>query len=148
MEMVSSVPLVQQAMMIMTMSLFSRSSVCFSVCLRKAPECTSEHLKSPEGSEWKTAGGPCSLYLTYCPPRQKKLGIALLSLASRCWQLLHSRLWGSGSACTAKKNCWFEPQSGFPNGWQAKEACNGYVLYILLIASDNHRGSFPDHLTT
>ena len=34
MEMVSSVPVAQQAMMIMMMSLFSKSSVCFSVCLR------------------------------------------------------------------------------------------------------------------
>ena len=34
MEMVSSAPVAQQAMMILVMSLFSRSSVCFSVYLR------------------------------------------------------------------------------------------------------------------
>ena len=34
MEMVFSVPVVWQAMMILMMSLFSRNSVCFSVCLR------------------------------------------------------------------------------------------------------------------
>ena len=43
MEMVSSVPVAQQAMTFLMKSLFSRSSVCFSVCL-KAPECASEHL--------------------------------------------------------------------------------------------------------
>ena len=41
MEMVSSVPVAQQAVMIMMMSLFSRSSVCFSVCLRV-------HLNAPK----------------------------------------------------------------------------------------------------
>ena len=34
MEMVSSVPVDQQAITILMMSLFSRSTVCFSVCLR------------------------------------------------------------------------------------------------------------------
>ena len=34
MEMVSSVLVAQQAMIILMMSLFSRSYVCFSVCLR------------------------------------------------------------------------------------------------------------------
>ena len=42
--MVSSVPVAQQAMMILMMSLFSRTSVCFSVAMpQSAPECTSEH---------------------------------------------------------------------------------------------------------
>ena len=59
MEMVSSVPVAQQAMMILMMSLFSRNSVCFSVCLRM-------HQNTPQNT-W-----PCSLLqLMTLPPLSK-----------------------------------------------------------------------------
>ena len=48
MEMVYSVTVAQQAMIILMMSLFSRSSLCLLLCMpQNAPECASEHLKLP-----------------------------------------------------------------------------------------------------
>ena len=51
MEMVCHVPVAQQAVMIMMMSLLSRSSVCFSVCLRilqNAPQNTKISWGAPQ----------------------------------------------------------------------------------------------------
>ena len=47
MEMVSPVPVAQQVMMIMMMSLFS-SALCFSVCLRMYQNAPQKHLKLPK----------------------------------------------------------------------------------------------------
>ena len=61
MEMVFSVPVVQQTMMILMMS-FSRSSVCFSVCLRvhkNAPQNTYK-ITCPRVKDCRTAVFPTS----------------------------------------------------------------------------------------
>ena len=54
MEMVSSVLVAQQAMIILMMSLFSRISVCFSACM---PQNTRMRLRAPEISNFP--GGAC-----------------------------------------------------------------------------------------
>ena len=66
MEMVSSVPVAQQAMMMMMMSLFSRSSVCFSVCLRM-------HLRTPKIMKTYWWSMPPD------PPRVNDCGVATFS---------------------------------------------------------------------
>ena len=95
MEMVSSVPVAQQTMMMMV-SLFSRSSVCFSVCLRmhhRTPKITKISWESmppdpPTPLQWTAAGWPRSLLqLMTLPPRWKMLCTTLL-----CFNLLHSFL--------------------------------------------------------
>ena len=80
MEIVSSVPVAQQAMTIMMMSLFSRSSVCFSVCLRmhlRTPKITkiswgSMPPDSPKVNNWRV-----TMFFTsakdIAPPRWKTL---------------------------------------------------------------------------
>ena len=64
MEMVYSVTVAQQAMIILMMSLFSRSSLCLLLCMpQDAPECASEHLKLPN-----FPGGACPQ-----PPQSEQL---------------------------------------------------------------------------
>ena len=66
MEMVSSVPVAQQAMMIMMMRLFSRSSLCFSVCLGM-------HLRTPKSPKFLGGSMPPD------PLRVNSCRVAMLS---------------------------------------------------------------------
>ena len=91
MEMVSSVPVAQQAMMVFNDYEPLLSKLCVLLCTpRNAPECISEHLKSskfPGGAcpstplEWITAGRSCSLLqLMTLPPQMEKLCTDLVAL--------------------------------------------------------------------
>ena len=108
METVSSVPVAQQAVIIMVMSLFSRSSVCFDLCMsQNAPECASEHLKLP-----KFPGGHAP---RHCPSKWKKLCTALHTIHIFIIHLTHANVWESmGKPCSCTqfiKSCIFYSKS-------------------------------------
>ena len=78
MEMVSSVPVAQQAMIILMMSLFSRSSACVLLCMpQSAPECIkfSWGCMPQTSLQWMTVGRPCGspLQLMTLPPQMEKV---------------------------------------------------------------------------
>ena len=119
MEMVSSVPVAQQAMVIMIIRFFSRSSVCFSVHLRM-------HLRTPKFTkiswgrmpqdplEWTAAGRPCSVLqqMTLPPSQMEKLGTALHSSEGGhvCCSITNVKeidlLWNAFFMCIHKHPLW------------------------------------------